>query len=281
MAVTVEQLASVDLRNVPVSYTFRDTILYALSVGMGRDPTFEPELSFVYERPALKTLPTQATVVGSLRPLAQLELDRARLVHGEQRLFMHAPLPPEANLLADARVLGVCDKGRKGGLLIYLETKAKDASTGAPIFTLVSTIFARGDGGIGGSDKPLFLPHPLPDRQPDIRTRSETRADQALLYRLNGDFNPLHVDTALAFRAGFDAPVLHGLCTYGIACRAVTSQIYGYDGNRIGSFEARFASPVYPGETIETEIWHDGNEISFRCWVVERDQVIINNGRCV
>ena len=147
--------------------------------------------------------------------------------------------------------------------------------------TLGNTIFARGDGGFGGPTGPVIEVHQLPNRAPDLRHVTETRLDQALLYRLNGDRNPLHADPELAKRAGFKAPILHGLCSYAIACRAVLATVCDYDPTRIASFDVRFTSPVFPGETIVTEIWVDGDVVSFRSLVEARGVVSINNGKCL
>ncbi len=160
------------------------------------------------------------------------------------------------------------------------ETRVRSAADGAPLFTLGSTVFARGDGGFGGPAGSGPEPHRLPERAPDLVVALETRPDQALLYRLSGDRNPLHADPALARRVGFPAPILHGLCTYGTACRAVLQSVCGYDHTRITGFDVRFSSPVYPGETIATELWVDGKIVSFRCRAVVRDVTVINNGKC-
>jgi acyl dehydratase len=149
------------------------------------------------------------------------------------------------------------------------------------MFTLVSSTFARGDGGFGGASGSGPQPHAIPDRKPDATATLQTSKDQALLYRLNGDRNPLHADPDLALRVGFRAPILHGLCTYGIACRAILQTVAAYDHTRITEFDVRFSAPVYPGDAIATDIWVDGNVVSFRCRIPGRDNiVVINNGKC-
>jgi acyl dehydratase len=149
------------------------------------------------------------------------------------------------------------------------------------MFTLVSSTFARGDGGFGGPAGSGPQPHAIPDRKPDVTATLRTSKGQALLYRLNGDRNPLHADPDLAKRVGFPVPILHGLCTYGIACRAILQTVAAYDHTRITGFDVRFSAPVYPGEAIATDIWVDGATVSFRCRIPERnDTVVINNGRC-
>lgn len=280
MAMNYDHLMSLVEEGVRREYSDRETMLYALGVGMGRDPLDEQELDFVYERGALKTVPTMATVLTRSALLRTSGFDYTKVLHGEQRLALHRPLPPSGSLIADSRVVAAYDKGPDKGAVILTETKVRSADDGAPLFTLGSTVFARGDGGFGGPAGSGPEPHRLPERAPDLVVPLETRPDQALLYRLNGDRNPLHVDPALAKRVGYPAPILHGLCTYGTACRAILQAVCGYDHTRITGFDVRFSSPVYPGETVTTELWIDGDIVSFRCRITSRDVVVINNGQC-
>jgi acyl dehydratase len=257
-------------------------LLYNLSVGMGRDPLDERELSFVFEQPSLRPVPTAATVLGMGRSsiLADVELDWNKVLHGEQRLTVHRPLPPSAQAIGSTRITEVTDKGAEKGATVTVTSDVR-LSSGEPLYTTVNVIFARGDGGFGGPSKSMFTPHAVPDREPDLVHVSETRRDQALLYRLNGDRNPLHALPAFAKRAGYPAPVLHGLCSYGVACRAVLATVCDYDPARIKSFDVRLTSPVFPGENIHTDIWVDGEVISFRSRVETRGIIALNNGRCV
>jgi acyl dehydratase len=281
LATTYAQLVAHRKTDMPFAYTKRDSMLYALSVGMGRDPLNQRDLQYVFEQNPLRTLPTQACVVARTALLINAGLDRAKVLHGEQRLVVHKPLPAEASLLASSWVSGVLDKGKDKGCLIDVETAVRDAQTGEELFSIITTTFARGDGGIGGPGGAARPIHAMPERQPDQTILSETRPDQALLYRLNGDLNPLHADPLLAARVGFKAPILHGLCTYGIACREIVAHVCDYDHTRIRAFDVRFTSPVYPGETVATDLWVDGGVVSFRCRVAERDVTVLNNGRCV
>lgn len=262
------------------SYTERDTLLYALAAGMGRDPLDERELPFVYEGANFRAMPTLAVVAARSGLPRTLPIDYAMVLHGEQSLRIHRPLPTAAELIADTRLTQIIDKGASKGALIYHETVARLASDNQPLFTLGATVFARGDGGFGGPPTRAPDVHAMPDRAPDIVHVSETRPDQALLYRLTGDRNPLHADPAVAKRAGFPVPILHGLCTYAVACRAVLAGACDYDAARITGFDVRFTSPVLPGDRIETDMWIDGDCVSFRCRVPERDVVALNNGRC-
>jgi acyl dehydratase len=281
MAMNYDHLMSLAVEGERHLYTDRETILYALGVGMGRDALDETELDYVFERGALKTVPTLATVLTRSGLLRNCGLDYTRVVHGEQRLALHRPLPPAGSLIADSRVVGAFDKGKDKGAVVVTETKVRSAEDGAPLFTLGSTTFARGDGGFGGPAGSGPAPHRLPDRAPDLSCALETRPDQALLYRLSGDRNPLHADPALAKRVGFPAPILHGLCTYGTACRAILQTVCAYDHTRIVGFDVRFSAPVYPGDTVATDMWIDGKTVSFRCRVAARDAVVINNGKCL
>ncbi|KQT35444.1 3-alpha,7-alpha,12-alpha-trihydroxy-5-beta-cholest-24-enoyl-CoA hydratase [Sphingomonas sp. Leaf412] len=271
------------LRETDKAFSYDDTLtlLYALGIGMGRDPLDPRELKFVYEGAGFVAMPTLAVVVARSMLARTLPIDKAMLLHGEQTLTIHRPLPTAAHLLADTRITKILDKGEGKGALIYSETAARLAADDAPLFTIGMTLVARGDGGFGGPAGPTTALHDVPNRAPDHVHVTDTRADQALLYRLTGDRNPLHADPALATRAGFPAPILHGLATYGIACRAVMAVAADYDPARIAGFDVRFTSPVFPGDRIATDVWIDGGVASFRCCVPDRGVTVINNGRCL
>lgn len=281
MPFSYEEIIACRADDVAFSYTDTQMLLYNISIGMGRDPFDENELPFVFEQPQLKVVPTAAAVLGGggANILKNINITWPKLLHGEQRLQIHNPIPPRAELLGSTYVSEVVDKGPDKGAIVTLEMDVKLAS-GEPLYTMQNVMFCRGDGGCGGPTSSAARPHTMPERDPDIIHISETRADQALLYRLNGDRNPLHVDPAFAKKVGFGKPILHGLCSYGIACRAVLASVCDYDPTRMKSFDVRMTSPVYPGETIHTDIWIDGNIVSFRCRVQERDVVLLNNGRC-
>jgi acyl dehydratase len=281
MPIDYDLLMSLKSEGDEFTYGDRETMLYALGVGMGRDPMDEQELKYVYEYPNMRTVPTMATVIAwGQRTLAKADLNWVMIVHGEQRLELHKPLPPAATIVANGKVVGAVDKGADKGALIISETEIFDKASGDKLCTLGSTIFARGDGGFGGPTDGAPEPHPVPDRAPDMSCELETRPDQALLYRLSGDRNPLHADPAFAKAAGFPRPILHGLCTYGTACRAVLKTACDYDHTKIKGFDVRFSAPVFPGETIITDMWKDGNVISFECRLKERDVTVIKNGKC-
>jgi acyl dehydratase len=281
MALDYGRLMALKREGERFGYTDRETMLYALGIGMGADPLDRDELPYVFELPSLKTVPTLASVLARVPLLKDCGYDYTKVLHGEQRLTLHRSLPPEGELIADSRVTEAYDKGAGKGAVIYVETAARLAADGRPLFTQRSTVFARGDGGFGGPAGSGPPPHAIPERRPDRTVTLQTRKDQALFYRLSGDRNPLHADPALAARVGFPVPILHGLCTYGIACRAILQAVAAYDHTRITGFDVRFSAPVYPGEAIATDLWVDGRTVSFRCRIPARgDVVVINNGCC-
>ena len=280
MTLNYEKLMGLKRTGDRFTYTDLHTMLYAVGIGMSRDPYDPNELAYTYEKSTLKTVPTLASVLTRVPLLKDCGYDYTKVVHGEQRLTLFRPLEPEGELIADSRVTEAYDKGPGKGAVIYSETAVRSAKDGKPVFTNVSTTFARGDGGFGGPNGSGPEPHKIPDRKPDLTVPLETRKDQALLYRLSGDRNPLHADPDLAKRVGFPVPILHGLCTYGTTCRAVLQSVCKYDHTQIRGFDVRFSSPVYPGETIVTDIWVDGKTVSFRAKLKERDVTVINNGKC-
>lgn len=282
MPISYPEILSLKSDDFSATYGDRETMLYALGVGMGADPMNTAELPFVYEN-GLKALPTMATVIawGAGGLAGRMGINYLMVVHGEQKLEIHKPLPTEARIKAAVSVIGAYDKGKDKGAVIYTETVIRDATSGEKLATLISSTFARGDGGFGGPSEGAPEPHPTPARPHDKELALQTRPDQALIYRLSGDRNPLHSDPGVAKMAGFPRPILHGLCSYGVACRAILQTFCDYDPARIQHFDVRFSSPVFPGETIVTKMWKDGDVISFECAVAERGVTVIKNGRAV
>jgi acyl dehydratase len=278
MPFTYDSLMSYEIPEVRQILTPRDVVFYALSVGFGQDPLDLRQLDFVDKDRPLRAVPTQSVVLahpGFWLADPKTGVDAVRVVHGEQRIVMHRPLPIEGEVIGRTRVTGLVDKGPGRGALMYSQKDVVDAKSGELLATTRSTTFLRGDGGFGGPDGPVEPPHTLPDAPPDIVVAMPTRPEQALYYRLNGDDNPLHADPALAAKAGFPRPILHGLCTLGVVGHALLRTLGDYDDARFQELAMRFSAPVYPGETIDVEIWNDG---SFRARVRERDAVVVNNG---
>lgn len=263
-----------------VVYSDRDTILYALSVGAGTIPHDPRELRFVYEN-ELCALPTIAAVLahpGAWIADPVFGVNYPKLLHGEQQLIVHRPLAAAGEIEASYRITAVVDKGEDKGALVHFEKRLHDAVSSELACTVRSTLFLRGDGGAGSFGTP---PEPLP-ATPDMKLERldelRTSIGAALLYRLNGDRNPIHADPAAAAKAGFDRPILHGLCTYGVVGYLLTRTVCDYDPARLLSIGARFSSPVFPGETIRLEAARRSDEVFFRATVPERDEVVLSQG---
>jgi acyl dehydratase len=281
MPLDYEKLMALDLDPIEHTYGPKDCILYALGIGLGQDPMDERQLAFVYEK-NLQALPSFAVVLGYSaysfrRP--ELGITWSHVVHGEHGLVLHRPIPPEGTVAGKVRILDVVDKGEGKGALIYSERKITETASGALLATITQTTFCRADGGFGGPKREMPAPHAIPERAPDAVCDLPTRPETALIYRLSGDINPLHAEPAFAKTAGYPRPILHGLATFGISGHAILKTYCDYDAARLKGMAVRFSAPVYPGETIRTELWRDGAVVSFRARVVERDVVAINNGR--
>jgi acyl dehydratase len=285
MPLDSDKLLTLKIPAVEQSFGPKDCILYALGLGFGQDPLNEDELAFVYEK-NLKALPTYALMQGYspywLRD-ADFGITWTHVVHGEQGFVLHAPVMTEGHVIGRTRIVDVVDKGEGRGALIYSEREIVDRANGASLATLMQTTFCRADGGFGGArQRTSRAPppsHAMPERAPDMVCDLPTRPEMALIYRLSGDVNPLHADPEFAKAAGFPRPILHGLATMGVAGHALLKTVCRYDPARLTAMSVRFSAPVFPGETIRTEIWRDGAVVSFRARVLERDAVAINNGR--
>jgi len=231
------------------TYTERDVMLYALGVGCGTD-----ELQFTYERD-LKVLPTFAVIPAFPAMLnlgGAMEVNPAMVLHGEQRIELGGPIPTSGTCVTTPTIKAVYDKGKAA--VVVVETESVDGK-GKHLFRATSSIFVRGEGGFGGERGPSGPRNVPPDRKPDQSISYTTLPQQALVYRLSGDMNPLHADPDFAKMGGFDRPILHGLCSYGLAGRAVLAAFCGNDPTRLKSFEVRFAGVVFPGETLTTDMW--------------------------
>ncbi|XHO95141.1 MaoC/PaaZ C-terminal domain-containing protein [Azospirillum sp. A26] len=276
--IDAEKLLKTEIPEIRQSVSKRDAILYALSVGLGQDPLDERQLDFVDHHRDLAAVPSMAVVLG--HPGFWLGrddsgVDPKSVLHGEQQIELLRPLPVDGQVIGRTRITGLIDKGAGGAALLLTEKRIVDAATDDLLAVTRSTTFLRGGGGFGGAPGPLPPVHAVPERAPDMIVDLATRPEQALLYRLNGDDNSLHADPAVALHAGFPRPILHGLCSFGVACHALLRALADYRPDRLRRMSLRFSAPVFPGETIRTEIWRDG---SFRARVVERDAVVLNNG---
>lgn len=262
------------------SYAARDTMLYALSVGAGADPLNARDLKLVYEKD-LCALPSMATVLaypGVWINEPQFRVDCVKLLHGEQDLTVHKTLPPQAEVLGESRVTAVVDKGPDRGALVYFSREIRTAGSRELYCTVSSTLFLRADGGCGNYGVP---PAPLPSEAEageKFHDQLRTTANMALLYRLNGDLNPLHADPVIAGQAGFERPILHGLCSYGVAGYMLVRSVCDHDPARLRSLGVRFSSPVYPGETLSIDGTRTADGVHFRVTALERNQIVMTNG---
>ena len=284
MAINYDKLMKCDIPLVEQTLTKRDTMLYALGVGLGANPMDEQQLQYVYEK-NLKALPTMAIIMGYAGPwhaTMDTGITRSHVVHGEQGFVIHKALPVEGAITGKTKLTAVLDKGADKGALLLTENEVRDKATGELICTLTSTTFCRKDGGFGGPSvapgppKPV---HAIPERAPDQICDLATLPQAALIYRLSGDYNPLHAEPAYAAKAGFKQPILHGRATFSVAGHALLKTCCGYDPAKFKSMEGRFSSPVYPGEVIRTEMWMDGKVVTFRSTVPARGVTVLNNGR--
>jgi len=263
------------------AYTQDQVILYHLGLGAGENATDPKELEYTYEK-NLKVLPSFAVIpaFGSMGGIASgaipgLQFNLAMLLHGEQEIILHQPLPTAAKLRTSAHIPEIYDKGKAA--LVILESTAKDADSGQDLFTNRFSLFIRGEGGFGGDSGPK-AGNQAPDRAPDGTIERKTLPQQALIYRLSGDKNPLHADPEFAKMGGFDKPIIHGLCSYGITCKAIVDEVLGGDTAKVARYQARFAGVAFPGETYRVKYWQDGEQrILVEAESVERDAKIISN----
>jgi acyl dehydratase len=260
------------------SWSSKDALLYALGVGAGQeDPLRELEFTTENSKDVIqRVLPTFGVIVVQRGgPRAALgDFNRAMLVHAEQSLTLCQPLPVEGRASITAKLVGIYDKG--SGALIVTESTATDSETSAPLLSTTSSVFIRGEGRFGGDRGPSST-WERPLREPDHRVSSRTRPDQALLYRLSGDRNPLHSDPAFAGRAGFPRPILHGLGTYGITGRLLLHALCDSDPSRFKSMHGRFSRPVLPGATLTVSMWMDGDRALFQT-TDDAGEIVIDHG---
>lgn len=264
------------------NYTVKDTMLYALGLGYGANPVDPAELAFVYED-GLKAVPSLCNVLshpGFWSKDPKFGIDWVKILHGEQSFEIHKPLPAQGMVRGEYEIESVLDKGPGKPAIMYQRKRLFDANDDL-VATVRSVVFMRGDGGCGSFGEVPEMPGPIAEGTPDQTVEIATLPQQALIYRLSGDYNPIHADPTPAKSAGFDRPILHGLCTMGIATRALL-QTYAPDNpDRLKSMFVRFSKPVFPGETIVTQLFQDGDTIRFRCFSKEREIMVLDRGHAV
>lgn len=294
MAIDYEKLKNWPFPEVKQQYRWQDAALYALGVGYGNDPLDERQLRFVYEGTdaadaSMQVAPTLPVVLAGPGFWARepgTGIDWVKLLHGEQSLTLHRPLPRSATVASRNRIERIVDKGAGKGALIVQRRELVDSADGALLATIESISFCRGDGGFSqvagngpaGGDLPPEPKPRVPERAPDMRCELPTMLNAALVYRLCADLNPLHADPVVARAAGFERPILHGLASFGVAAHAILRTCADYDASRLRSIGLRFSSPVYPGETLITEIWCEAGRLQFQTRVKERDVIVLSNG---
>jgi acyl dehydratase len=260
------------------SYEADDVILYHLGIGAGVPQTDANELEYTYEKnlkvlPSFGVIPVFGAMGGGLFNTPGLKFNPAMLLHGEQDIEIHRPLPTSAKLVSESRIAGLYDKGKAA--LVVFEVKTSEKG-GAPLFTNRFSLFLRGEGGFGGDAGPK-VGNEAPQRAPDLVVESKTLPQQALLYRLSGDKNPLHADPGFAKMGGFDVPILHGLCSFGIVCKAAVDRALGGDVAKVARYQARFAGVFFPGETMVTSIWKEAGKLLVASASKERGTPVISN----
>lgn len=259
-------------------WTQDQVILYHLGLGAGlTKPVDAKELEYTYER-HLKVLPSFGVIpvfgaMGGMASVPGIEINFMMVLHGEQDLEIHRPIPTAAKIVNQPRIAGIYDKGKAALIVIEVESRLE---SGDKLFTNRFGIFARGEGGFGGEPGPKVT-LAAPDRAPDAVVETPTMPQQALLYRLSGDKNPLHADPEFAKFGGFDVPILHGLCSYGIVCKAVVDELLGGDVTKVARYQARFAGVFFPGETMVTSMWKEGDQILIQAQSKERQSPVIAN----
>jgi acyl dehydratase len=279
----INAVKSFSLAPIEHRYGTKDSILYALGLGFGERPLDPLHLQFVYEK-GLRAVPSACVVLahpGFWVNNPVLKMDWIKILHGEQAFEIFQPLPPEGVVRGEYEILAVEDKGFDKGAVLHVVKRLFDVSSGALLANVTSVYMLRGDGGAGGFGTAPPPPAPLPEGAPDVTVEIRTLPQSALIYRLSGDMNPIHADPAASEKAGFPQPILHGLCTMGLATRALIESFCGGDPTRVRSVSLRFSKPVFPGETVRVEYFKGSAGLRFRAWAVERNVVVLDRGSAV
>ncbi len=271
MPIDAAKAVAAEPRSAEIAWDHKDVQLYHLGLGAGTPATDPGELRYTLES-RLHVLPSFATVAGAGMAMAGalsapgIEVDLAHVLHGGQSIELHRPIPVRGEAVQTSRVQAVYDKEKAAVIVLRSETADADG----PLWTSDTQIFVRGEGGFGGERGPSARTE-QPTRAPDTEELRQVREDQALLYRLSGDWNPLHADPDFAKLAGFDRPILHGLCSYGMTLKAVVDTVLGGDVTRVGAYSTRFAGVVFPGETLRLRMWKSPGRVQVSVTAVERD----------
>ena len=275
----LEALQAFELKPIVHEYGQKDSMLYALGLGYGSDPIDPTQLQFVYEQ-GLRSVPSICVVLahpGFWINRPELKINWIKVLHGEQAFQIHRPIPAEGIVRGEYEVTAVEDKGEKGGVM-YVTKTLYDGSTNELLANVTSVYMLRGDGGCGSFGQPPALLDAMPGHEPNWTYDVSTLPQSALIYRLSGDRNPIHADPQAAQNIGFERPILHGLCSLGLATRAIIATAAEGDPDRIRTLSVRFSSPVYPGETLRVAIYRDGDRLRFSARVLERDLLVLDRG---
>ncbi|MDI6029469.1 MaoC/PaaZ C-terminal domain-containing protein [Corticibacterium sp. UT-5YL-CI-8] len=276
----IDKLKQYSIPDSHMTVTKRDTMLYALGVGLGSDPMDRDQLQFVYEQ-GLKSLPTMATVVAAPHSwVKKADVGSSgKSVHAGIMVEFLRPIPVEGEFVGKSSLGEVLDKGPGKAALVTTSRSVYEVGSADPVFKLVTTSMLRGDGGFGGPSQPVEADTAMPTRKPDAICDMPTLPQQALIYRLSGDYNPLHADPAVAQKQGFPRPILHGLGTFGITGHALIKTLCGYNPDRLKAMGGRFSKPVYPGEMLRIKMWDEGGHVAFQTTVPTRnDEVVLDFG---
>lgn len=279
----INAIKSFRLSSIEHHYSAKDSILYALGLGFGERPVDPHHLQFVYEK-GLKAVPSACVVLahpGFWVNNPALKIDWIKILHGEQAFEILRPLPAEGAVRGEYEIIAVEDKGPEKGAVMHVVKRLFDVESGQLVATVTSVYMLRGDGGQGGFGVVPEPPAPLPECEPDIALDLRTLPQSALIYRLSGDLNPIHADPTAAARAGFPQPILHGLCSMGLATRALIETVCEGDPSRVRSVSLRFSKPLFPGETVRMEIFKASAGIRFRARAVERNVVVLDRGSAI